>query len=120
MISERSILGHSRLPTGQLFERQKAALEALRGENAALSDRNRRLEHQEPAVEDLRAANASLTDRNRHLEDVNRRLEHLIRELRGVVYGKKSESLTRNFMLNNNALRGAAVRMRMWAMRSQA
>ena len=91
-----------------LFDRQQAALEALRGENAALSDRNRRLEHQEPVVEDLRAANASLTDRNRHLEDLNRRLEHLIRELRGVVYGKKSEKLDPDqLQLAFEALEGA-------------
>ena len=91
-----------------LFDRQQAALEALRGENAELSDRNRRLEHQEPVVEDLRAANASLTDRNRHLEDINRRLEHLIRELRGVVYGKKSEKLDPDqLQLAFEALEGA-------------
>ena len=101
-------LGPLAPPYRALFERQKAALEALRGENAALSDRNRRLEHQEPAVEDLRAANASLTDRNRHLEDVNRRLEHLIRELRGVVYGKKSEKLDPDqLQLAFEALEGA-------------
>ena len=101
-------LGPLAPPYRALFERQKAALEALRGENAALSDRNRRLEHQEPVVEDLRAANASLTDRNRHLEDVNRRLEHLIRELRGVVYGKKSEKLDPDqLQLAFEALEGA-------------
>ena len=73
-------------PYRALFERQNAALEALRGENAALSERNRRLERQEPVVENLRAEVASLSDRNR-------RLEHLVRELRRVVYAKKSEKL---------------------------
>ena len=73
-------------PYRALFERQKAALEALRGENAALSKRNRVLEGQEPVVENLRTEVASLSDRNR-------RLEHLVRELRRLVYGKKSEKL---------------------------
>ena len=101
-------LGPLAAPYRVLFERQQAALQALRAENAALSDRNRRLEHQEPVVEDLRAANASLTDRNRHLEDANRRLEHLICELRGVVYGKKSEKLDPDqLQLAFEALEGA-------------
>ena len=56
-------------PLRALFERQQAAMESLRSENAALSDRNH------------------------HLEDQNRRLEHLVWEMRRAVYGKKSEKL---------------------------
>ncbi len=56
-------------PLRALFEGQQAAIDALRSENAALSDRNH------------------------HLEDVNRRLEHLVREMRRAVYGRKSEKL---------------------------
>ena len=44
-------------------------------------------------LEDLRSRVASLTDRNQHLNDVNRRLEHLVRELRRAMFGKKSEKL---------------------------
>ena len=82
-------------PLRALVEGQQAALETLRAENAALTDRNRRLEEQGPEalVEDLHARVASLTDRNRNLEDRNRRLEHLVRELRRAIYGKKSEKL---------------------------
>ena len=82
-------------PLRALFAGQQAALETLRAENAALSDRNRRLEEQDPEalVEDLHARVASLTDRNRNLEDRNRRLEHLVRELRRAMFGKKSEKL---------------------------
>ena len=82
-------------PLRALFEGQQATVEALRAENAALTDRNRRLEEQGPegVVENLRSRVASLTDRNQHLEDVNRRLEHLLRELRRAIYGQKSEKL---------------------------
>ena len=82
-------------PLRALVEGQQAALETLRAENAALSDRNRRLEEQGPeaVVEDLHAKVVSLTDRNRNLEDRNRRLEHLVRELRRAMFGKKSEKL---------------------------
>ena len=82
-------------PLRALIEGQQAALETLRAENAALTDRNRRLEEHgsEVIVEDLRARIASLAGRNQHLEEVNRRLEHLLRELRRAIYGKKSEKL---------------------------
>ena len=82
-------------PLRALFAGQQAALETLRAENAALTDRNRRLEEQGPegVVENLRSRVASLTDRNQQLEDVNRRLEHLLRELRRAIYGQKSEKL---------------------------
>ncbi len=82
-------------PLRALIEGQQAALETLRVENAALTDRNRRLEEHGPEVivEDLRARIASLAGRNQHLEEVNRRLEHLLRELRRAIYGKKSEKL---------------------------
>ena len=75
-------------PLRALFAGQQAALETLRAENAALSDRNRRLEQQGPEalVEDLHAKVVSLTDRNR-------RLEHLVRELRRAMFGQKSEKL---------------------------
>ena len=56
-------------PLRALFEGQQAAMDALRTENAALADRNH------------------------HLEDQNRRLEHLVWEMRRAVYGKKSEKL---------------------------
>ena len=67
---------------------QQAALEALRAENAALSDRNRGLEERSSGgvVETLRAEVVSLTEQNR-------RLEHLLDELRRAIYGKKSEKL---------------------------
>ena len=82
-------------PLRALVAGQQAALETLRAENAALTDRNRRLQEQGPEalVEDLHARVASLTDRNRNLEDRNRRLEHLVRELRRAIYAKKSEKL---------------------------
>ena len=35
----------------------------------------------------------AVTDRNRHLEERNRRLEHLVHELRRAMFGKKSEKL---------------------------
>ena len=75
-------------PLRALFAGQQAALETLRAENTALSDRNRRLEQQGPEalVEDLHAKVVSLTDRNR-------RLEHLVRELRRAMFGQKSEKL---------------------------
>ena len=75
-------------PLQALFAGQQATVEALRAENAALSDRNRRLERQgaEGIVEDLRAKVSSLTDQNR-------RLEHLLDELRRAMFGKKSEKL---------------------------
>ena len=75
-------------PLQALFAGQQATVEALRAENAALSDRNRRLERRgaEGIVEDLRAKVSSLTDQNR-------RLEHLLDELRRAMFGKKSEKL---------------------------
>ena len=75
-------------PLRALFAGQQAALETLRAENAALSDRNSRLEEQGPEgfVEDLRSRVASLTEQNR-------RLEHLLNELRRAMFGKKSEKL---------------------------
>ena len=82
-------------PLRALVEGQQATVEALRAEVAALTERNRRLEEHGPevVVEDLHARVVSLTDRNRNLEDRNRRLEHLVRELRRAIYGKKSEKL---------------------------
>ena len=82
-------------PLRALFEGQQATVEALRAELAALTDRNRRLEEQGPEVlvEELHAKVVSLTDRNRNLEHRNRRLEHLVRELRRAIYAKKSEKL---------------------------
>ena len=82
-------------PLRALVEGQQATVEALRAENAALCTRNRRLEEQGPEalVEDLHAKVVSLTARNRNLEDRNRRLEHLVRELRRAMFGKKSEKL---------------------------
>ena len=82
-------------PLRALVEDQQATVEALRAELAALTERNRRLEEHGPevAVEDLHAKVVSLTDRNRNLEDRNRRLEHLVRELRRAIYGNKSEKL---------------------------
>ena len=82
-------------PLRALFEGQQATVEALRAEVAALTDRNRRLQEQGPEalVEDLHARVVSLTDRNRNLEHRNRRLEHLVRELRRAIYAKKSEKL---------------------------
>ena len=92
-----------------VFEGQQAALDALRDENAALTERNRRLEDRGAGavVENLRARTDSLAERNRrlderdghleglntHLEEQNRRLEHLLRELRRAMFGKKSEKL---------------------------
>ena len=72
-------------PLRALIDGQRAALEALRAENAALSERNRRLEER-GAVEKLRAEVVSLTEQNR-------RLEHLLDELRRALYGRKSEKL---------------------------
>ena len=82
-------------PLRALVEGQQATVEALRAEVAALTDRNRRLQEHGPEVlvEDLHARVVSLTDRNRNLEDRNRRLEHLVRELRRAIYAKKSEKL---------------------------
>ena len=82
-------------PLQALFEGQQATVEALRVEVASLTERNRQLEEKGPEalVEDLHARVASLTERNRNLEDRNRRLEHLVRELRRAIYGKKSEKL---------------------------
>ena len=82
-------------PLRALVAGQQATVEALRAENAALSERNRRLEEQGPegVVENLRARVASLTDRNQRLEEANRRLEHLLNELRRAMFGKKSEKL---------------------------
>ena len=82
-------------PLRALFQAQQATLETLRAENTALCTRNRRLEEQGPEalVEELHAQVVSLTERNRHLEERNRRLEHLVHELRRAVYGKKSEKL---------------------------
>ena len=82
-------------PLRALVEGQQAAVETLRAENAALTERNRRLEEQGPeaVVEDLHARVVSLTECNRNLEDRNRRLEHLVRELRRAMFGKKSEKL---------------------------
>ena len=82
-------------PLRALVEGQQATVEALRAENAALTDRNRRLQQQGPeaVVEDLHARVVSLTERNRNLEDRNRRLEHLVRELRRAMFAKKSEKL---------------------------
>ena len=51
------------------------------------------IEGQQAAPETLRAENAALAGRNQHLEEVNRRLEHLLRELRRAICGKKSEKL---------------------------
>ena len=66
-----------------VFQRQQAALEALRAELAALTERNRRLE----------GRSTHLERRNDRLEEENRRLEHLLRELRRARFGKKSEKL---------------------------
>ena len=90
-------------PLRALFEGQQAALETLRVENAALTDRNRRLEERGPEgiVEDLRARVASLTDQNR-------RLEHLLNELRRAMFGQKSEKLHPDqFLLAFEELEGA-------------
>ena len=82
-------------PLRALVEGQQATVEALRAEVAALTERNRRLQDGEPeaVVEDLHARVVSLTERNRNLEDRNRRLEHLVRELRRAMFAKKSEKL---------------------------
>ena len=50
-------------------------------------------EGQQAALEASRAEVASLSGRNQHLEDQNRRLEHLVWEMRRAVYGRKSEKL---------------------------
>ena len=68
-------------PLRALIDGQQAALEALRAENAALSDLSAG-----GAVERLRAEVVSLTEQNR-------RLEHLLDELRRAMFGKKSEKL---------------------------
>ena len=83
-VPARSILASLAPPLRALVEGQQATVEALRAEVAALTDRNRRLQEQGPEalVEDLHARVVSLTDRNRNLEHRNRRLEHLVRELR--------------------------------------
>lgn len=94
-------------PVRALFEAQHAALEELRADNAALTERNRHLERQDGAsvVEELRAELASLADRNR-------RLEHLVRELRRLVYGKKSEKLHPDqLQLAFEALEGAVAEL---------
>ncbi len=82
-------------PLRALVEGQQAALETLRAENAALSERDRRLEAHGGAVgvEDLHARVVSLTERNHTLAERNRRLEHLVRELRRALYAKKPEKL---------------------------
>ena len=66
----------------------RAVIEGLQAENAALAERNRELERREPeaVVEGLRSRVASLTEQNR-------RLEHLLRELRRAMFAKKSEKL---------------------------
>ena len=94
-------------PVRALLEAQQAALETLRADNAALTERNHHLERQDGAsvVEGLRAELASLADRNR-------RLEHLVRELRRLVYGKKSEKLHPDqLQLAFEALEGAVAEL---------
>ena len=68
-------------PLRALIDGQQAALEALRAENPALSDLNAG-----GVVERLRAEVVSLTEQNR-------RLEHLLDELRRAFFAKKSEKL---------------------------
>ena len=46
------------------------------------------------ALETLRTENEVLTDRNEAQAERIRRLEHLVRELQRVIYGKRSEKLT--------------------------
>ncbi len=46
------------------------------------------------ALETLRTENEVLTDRNEAQSERIRRLEHLVRELQRVIYGKRSEKLT--------------------------
>ena len=96
--------GRSRIacaPLRALVEGQQATVEALRAEAASLTDRNHRLQEQSPEalVEDLRARVVSLTERNRNPAERNRRLEHLVRELRRAIYAKKSEKLHRDQLL---------------------
>ena len=66
----------------------RAVIERLRAQVAALTERNRELERRAPeaVVEGLRSRVASLTEHNR-------RLEHLLRELRRAMFAKKSEKL---------------------------
>ena len=66
----------------------RAVIEGLRAQVAALTERNRELERREPeaVVEGLRSRVASLTEHNR-------RLEHLLRELRRAMFTKQSEKL---------------------------
>ena len=71
-------------PLRALIDGQQAALEALRAENAALSDLKERSAG--GVVERLRAEVVSLTEQNR-------RLEHLLDELRRAFFAKKSEKL---------------------------
>ena len=75
-------------PFWALFEAPQTALETLRTEPAAHSARDRLAQQQDPGavLEELRTEVASLAERNR-------RLEHLVRELRRLLYGKKSEKL---------------------------
>ena len=94
-------------PVRALFEAQQAALETLRADHAALTERNGHLERQDRAAElnELRAEVVSLADRNR-------RLEHLVRELRRLVYGKKSEKLHPDqLQLAFEALEGAVAEL---------
>ena len=80
--------GTSAGPDRTQIEAQRAALETLRAQNAALVERNRVLERREPeaVVEGLRSQVASLTEHNE-------RLEHLLRELRRALFASKSEKL---------------------------
>ena len=84
-----------------LFEGQQATVEgaARRGRFPDRPQPPSRTAGPEAAVEDLRSRVASLTDRNQHLNDVNRRLEHLVRELRRAMFGQKSEKLHRDQLL---------------------
>ena len=78
--------GTGTVDPGSLAPSYRALFEGLRAENAALAERNRRLEQREPeaVVEGLRSQVASLTEHNR-------RLEHLLSELRRALFAKKSE-----------------------------
>ena len=94
-------------PFWALFEAPKAAVETLRGEDARWCEGRGQREHRGPGavVEGLRAEVASLTDRNR-------RLEHLVRELRRLLYGKKSEKLHPDqLQLAFEALEGAVAEL---------
>ena len=65
-------------------------------------------EGQQATVEPIRAEVAALTDRNRNLEHRDRRFEHLVRELRRAIYGKKSEKRDPDqFLLAFEELEGA-------------